>query len=90
VYLNLYCLIELYKTKIKGLLLKAQMVRNQVENDSTFDPRYISDPEYNVHQLMIGRSMINILEYIRLHYPTYFKDVKIDDIMQIESNLPTP
>lgn len=86
VYLNLYCLIELYKTKIQGLLIKAQMIRDQVENEPSFDARYISDPEYNVHQLMIGRSMINILGYIKHNYHTHFRDVKIESLMYLETD----
>jgi hypothetical protein len=57
-------LIELYRNKISALLVKARNMRNQM-NSSSFDPREISDPEYQASQIMVGRSMLNLLEYIK-------------------------
>lgn len=87
VYLNLYCLIELYRSKISGLLVKAKNLRNTSRDSQSFDPRYISDPEFNVLQLMVGRSMVNMLEYIHQNYNTHFKGLFIDDIEKIDLEL---
>jgi hypothetical protein len=49
VYINLYCLIELYRDKITRLLVKLQTLRNASGNSSIiskFDPRNVHDPEY--------------------------------------------
>jgi hypothetical protein len=62
VYLNLYCLIELYRKKLSGLLIQANIYKRQMNDGETFDFRNIS--ELRSQQISIGRNMMNILEYI--------------------------
>jgi hypothetical protein len=63
VYLNLYCLIELYRKKLSGLLIHANKFKKQMlEEGENFDSREIS--ELRTQQMIIGRNMMNILEYI--------------------------
>lgn len=56
-------------------------------NSSSFDPRDINDPEYQASQIMVGRSMLNLLEYIKQNYTTHFKDLKIEEIENIDISL---
>jgi len=56
-------------------------------NAEDFDPRDIQDPEFMTSQIMVGRSMLNMLEYIRQNYSTHFKDLKIEDIEHIDISL---
>jgi hypothetical protein len=80
VYLNLFCLIEMYKTKVSLLLGKARSIKsNQKDGESVFDPKMIDDPEFHMYQIMIGKSMLNLLEYIKQNYQSHFKDLKIEE-----------
>ena len=85
VYMNLYCLIELYRNKVSTLLVKAKNIKIQMQQEGNqFDLKDINDPEFNTAQLMVGRSMLNMLEYIRQNYVTHFKDLKITNIEDID------
>lgn len=77
--MNLYCLIELYKNKVTMLLNKARNIKSQMKEESSFDAKFIDDPEFHMYQIMIGKSMLNLLEYIKQNYNSHFKDLKIDE-----------
>lgn len=88
VYINLYCLIEVYRNKLLTLLVKANAIKAQ--NGEIIDLREIDDPEFVASQIMVGRSMLNLLAYINENYQTHFKEVVIDDIENIELSLLNP
>ena len=48
------------------------------------DLREIDEPEFVASQIMVGRSMLNLLDYIFQNYQSHFKDVVIDDIENID------
>ena len=58
-----------------------------MDNTDNFDSREINDPEFHTAQLMVGRSMLNMLEYIRQNYHTHFKDLMIQDFENIDIGL---
>ena len=71
-------LIEVYRNKLISMLMKAKHLKQiMTKNNIQFDPRNIEDPEYQASQIIVGRSMMNMLEYIKQNYQTHFKDVKI-------------
>ena len=78
VYLNLYCLIELYRKKLQELLIQANMLKRQSQD---YDMRCIS--ELRPLQIQIGRKMINILMYIE-QQSQYFKGLKVCEIETFE------
>jgi len=47
VYLNLYCLIELYRNKISTLLIKAKNIKSQM-GDESFDFREVDNGEFKL------------------------------------------
>ena len=57
VYMNLYCLIELYKTKLRKLLQIAETCINYTNT--------LESKEYMDQQLVVGKTMMAILEYIK-------------------------
>ena len=89
VYMNMYCLIQIYKTKIKNLLKVADKLL--VYND---DLQAIENEEYSSQQLIVGKSMIAILEYIKANYSKFnnehlvnLADINFNEIA--ESNVNT-
>ena len=89
VYMNTYCLIQIYKTKIKNLLKVADKLL--VYND---DLQAIENEEYSSQQLIVGKSMIAILEYIKANYSKFnnenlvnLADINFNEIA--ESNVNT-
>ena len=47
VYVNLYCLNELYRNKLRTLLVKGKQIKNQfIKEGIPFDSQTITDPEF--------------------------------------------
>lgn len=70
----------MYKTKVSLLLGKARSIRSNLKDgESVFDPKMIDDPEFHMYQIMIGKSMLNLLEYVKQNYHSHFKDLKIEE-----------
>ena len=54
---------------MNNLLQKArQLCREAQLQGLEFDPKNITDGEYQANQIMVGRSMLNMLEYIKQNY----------------------
>ena len=51
-----------------------------MKEDIPFDSQSITDPEFKSMQIMVGRSMMNIMIYIQQNYLSHFKDIKVDSI----------
>lgn len=80
VYLNFYMLIEIYKVKVEELWKKANILKKDaLVNKRPFDIRNVQDPDYQTFQIVVGRAMLNLLEYIKQNYQSHFKDLIIND-----------
>lgn len=81
-YLNLYCLIQLYQNKLEVVYSHLARLKNDhfgikpQEYSMPFNSKYTGDPEFLLMQIMVGKSMINILEFIKENQKD-FNGVKI-------------
>lgn len=87
VYVNFYMLIQIYRVKVKNLLKSAQHLCAEARLlGQKFDPKNIIDGEYQAKQILVGRSMLNMLEYIKQNYNSHFKGLIINDIGKLDLN----
>ena len=61
VYVNVYCLVEVYMNKLFALLVRANQIRLDNSHIKNFDIREINDPEFVANQIVVGQSMLNLL-----------------------------
>ena len=88
VYINLYQLIEVYRNKVINLHMMARALKKRMEErGAQFDPRNANDPQYQALQIMVGRSMMNMLEYINQHYESHFKYLAVDELRPADLGL---
>lgn len=72
-------LIEIYKVKVQELWKKASILKKDaIVNGRSFDIRDVQDPDYQTFQIVVGRAMLNLLEYIKQNYQSHFKDLQIN------------
>ena len=91
VYVNLYCLNELYKNKLLKLLQKGRKYKqNAISNSIAFEPNDIQDAEYKEMIMNAGRAMWNLLEYIKNNYKTHFNGITVNSIYNLKISINDP
>jgi hypothetical protein len=64
-FLNLYCLIKLYCQNLKMIFVKTNQIKSYCKDlGQHFNPKDSGNPELQLMQIMLGKSMITILDYI--------------------------